>query len=96
MAKGQAWGFDGDGALLRLVAEAHRIRYAYLFDPLVAVHTARVEPLPHQITAVYREMLPYLISRFFRAPFAQLGASSTPGNPKPISHRSPRYSRQTC
>lgn len=65
--EGQVWGFDGDGALLRLVVEAHRIRYAYLFDPLVAVHTARVEPLPHQITAVYREMLPRQPLRFLLA-----------------------------
>ncbi|MEA5420496.1 helicase-related protein [Spirulina sp. CCNP1310] len=67
VSAGQAWGFDGDGALLRLVVEAHRIRYAYLFDPLIAVHTARVEPLPHQITAVYREMLPRQPLRFLLA-----------------------------
>jgi hypothetical protein len=54
---GRPWSFDGDGALFRLVAEAHRIRLAYLFDPVLAVHTSIVEPLPHQITAVYGEML---------------------------------------
>src|SRR3989442_1229768 len=54
---GRPWSFDGDGALLRLVSEAYRIRLAYLFDPLLAVHTSLVEPLPHQITAVYGEML---------------------------------------
>src|SRR5487761_1729561 len=42
---GQPWSFDGDGALFRLVSEAHRIRLAYLFDPLLAVHTSLVEPL---------------------------------------------------
>jgi SNF2 family DNA or RNA helicase len=51
------WTFDGDSALFRLVTEAHRIRLAYLFDPLLAVHTSLVEPLPHQITAVYHELL---------------------------------------
>jgi hypothetical protein len=51
------WSFDGDGALLRLVSEANRIRLAHLFDPYLAVHTSRIEPLPHQITAVYGEML---------------------------------------
>ncbi len=50
---GRPWSFDGDGALFRLVSEAYRIRLAYLFDPLLAVHTSLVEPLPHQITAVY-------------------------------------------
>ena len=54
---GRPWSFDGDGALFRLVSEAYRIRLAYLFDPLLAVHTSLVEPLPHQITAVYGEML---------------------------------------
>lgn len=54
---GRPWSFDGDGQLFRLVAEAQRIRLAYLFDPVLAVHTSIVEPLPHQITAVYGEML---------------------------------------
>ncbi|MGC8720071.1 MAG: hypothetical protein ACP5TY_08695, partial [Thermodesulforhabdaceae bacterium] len=44
---GRPWSFDGDGALFRLVSEAHRIRLAYLFDPLLAVHTSLLEPLPH-------------------------------------------------
>ena len=54
----RAWSFDGDGALFRLVAEARRIRLAYLFDPRLAVHLSLIEPLPHQIIAVYGEMLP--------------------------------------
>src|SRR5580658_219882 len=56
-AAGVPWSFDGDGALFRLVSEAHRIRLAHLFDPVLAVHTSVVEPLPHQITAVYDAML---------------------------------------
>ncbi len=51
------WSFDADGALFRLTSEAYRIRLAYLFDPLIAVHTSLIEPLPHQITAVYETML---------------------------------------
>ena len=46
-----------DGALFRLVSEARRIQFAYLFDPLLAVSTSNVMPLPHQISAVYEEML---------------------------------------
>ncbi len=53
----RAWAFDGDGGLFRLVAEAKRIRLAYLFDPRIAVHASQVEPLPHQLAAVYGEML---------------------------------------
>jgi len=64
---GRPWSFDGDGALFRLAAEAHRIRLAYLFDPNLAVHTSLVEPLPHQITAVYGEMLSRQPLRFLLA-----------------------------
>lgn len=39
--------------MFRLVSEAHRIRLAHWFDPVLAVHSSIVEPLPHQITAVY-------------------------------------------
>ena len=64
---GRPWSFDGDGALFRLVSEAHRIHLAHLFDPLLAVHTSLVEPLPHQITAVYEAMLPRQPLRFLLA-----------------------------
>ena len=42
------------------MSEAQRI----LFDPLLAVHTSVVDPLPHQITAVYEAMLPRQPLRF--------------------------------
>lgn len=64
---GRPWSFDGDGALFRLVAEAYRIRLAHLFDPVLAVHTSLVDPLPHQITAVYEAMLPRQPLRFLLA-----------------------------
>ena len=63
----QPWSFDADGHLFRLVSEAHRIRLGYLFDPHLAVSTSLVEPLPHQITAVYEEMLPRHPLRFLLA-----------------------------
>lgn len=66
-AQGRPWSFDGDGSLFRLVSEAHRIRLAHLFDPVLAVHTSVVEPLPHQITAVYESMLPRQPLRFLLA-----------------------------
>ena len=65
--QGRPWSFDGDGALFRLVSEAHRIRLAHLFDPVLAVHTSLVLPLPHQITAVYEAMLPRQPLRFLLA-----------------------------
>lgn len=64
---GRPWSFDGDGHALRLVSEAYRIRLAHLFDPYLAIHTSRVTPLPHQITAVYGEMLPRQPLRFLLA-----------------------------
>ncbi len=67
VSAGRPWSFDGDGRLFRLVAEAHRIRLAHLFDPVLAVHTSLVEPLPHQITAVYETMLSRQPLRFLLA-----------------------------
>lgn len=49
--------FTAPGDLFRLVAEAQRLRYGFLFDPMIAVNTSDVQPLPHQITAVYETML---------------------------------------
>jgi len=67
MGQGRAFAFDADGARFRLVSEAHRIRLAHLFDPVLAVHTSTVDPLPHQITAVYESMLPRQPLRFLLA-----------------------------
>ena len=55
---GRPWAFDARGEDFKLAAEAYRISLAHLFDPMMAVHTSNVEPLPHQITAVYESMLP--------------------------------------
>lgn len=59
--------FDGDAEGLRLVSEALRIQLAHLFDPYLAIHTSQVMPLPHQITAVYGEMLSRQPLRFLLA-----------------------------
>jgi superfamily II DNA or RNA helicase len=67
VAAGRPWGFDGDGAMFRLVSEAHRIKLAHLFDPVLAVHTSVIDPYPHQITAVYESMLPRMPLRFLLA-----------------------------
>ena len=55
---GRPWAFDAPGEEFKLAAEAYRISLAHLFDPMMAVHTSNVEPLPHQIAAVYESMLP--------------------------------------
>jgi superfamily II DNA or RNA helicase len=61
------WSFDGDGDVFRLVSEARRIQLAWLFDPYVAITSSTIEPLPHQISAVYEEMLPRQPMRFLLA-----------------------------
>ena len=61
------WSFDADGDTVRLASEAYRINLAHLFDPYLAVHTSSIEPLPHQISAVYQEMLSRLPLRYILA-----------------------------
>lgn len=59
--------FDGDPDDFRLAAEALRIKYAALYDPMAAVNSSDVDPLPHQIRAVYEELLPRIPLRFLLA-----------------------------
>lgn len=59
--------FDADPDEFRLAAEALRIKYAALYDPMAAVNSSDVDPLPHQIRAVYEEMLPRVPLRFLLA-----------------------------
>jgi len=61
------WSFDADANALRLVSESYRIHLAHIFDPYLAVHISEIEPLPHQISAVYKEMLPRLPLRYILA-----------------------------
>ena len=64
---GRPWSFAANGAEFKLGLEAQRIRLSHLFDPMMAVHTSNVEPLPHQISAVYETMLPQQPLRFVLA-----------------------------
>ena len=64
---GRAWSFDAPGPEFKLGLEAYRINLAHLFDPMMAVHTSNVDPLPHQISAVYESMLPRQPLRFVLA-----------------------------
>ena len=66
-ARGRDWSFDADGGKLRLVTEASRIKLAHFFDPYLAIHTSLVDPLPHQIEAVYGEMMSRQPLRFLLA-----------------------------
>jgi hypothetical protein len=61
------WSFDADGSEFRLAAEAQRIRMAGIHDPMLALTTSDIRPLPHQIRAVYEELLPQTPLRFLLA-----------------------------
>ena len=52
------WSFSSPGGPFKLALEAHRMMLGHLFDPMMAVHASSIEPLPHQIAAVYESMLP--------------------------------------
>jgi len=65
--RGRERTFDGDAELFLLGAEAERIRIAHQFDPLFAVNSSIVDPLPHQVEAVYRYLLPLPRIRFLLA-----------------------------
>lgn len=67
LSKHLPWSFDADADQMKLASEAYRISLAHLFDPYLAVHTSAVEPLPHQISAVYQEMLPRVPLRYVLA-----------------------------
>jgi SNF2 family DNA or RNA helicase len=59
--------FDGDPAHFRLGIEAHRLGLAYEYDPYFSLSIARVDPLPHQLEAVYDYFLKLPRIRFLLA-----------------------------
>ncbi|MFB7938463.1 helicase-related protein [Streptomyces sp. NPDC056049] len=67
IACGGSRAFDASARDFKLAAEAQRISLAGLFDPMLAVATSDVQPLPHQIRAVYGELMPRTPLRFLLA-----------------------------
>ena len=61
------FNFKGDPTRFALFAEAERIFSAYQFDPLFAVNCSLIDPLPHQVEAVYKFLLPLPKIRFLLA-----------------------------
>jgi hypothetical protein len=64
---GRRWTFDGDAAGFKLASEARRIELAHLFDPYSGVESSTIDPLPHQIEAVYGRLLPLQPLKFLLA-----------------------------
>lgn len=65
--QGAGYHFDADPRLFRLATEALRTHLAHTFDPEFAVSVSQVDPLPHQLDAVYRHLLPLPRIRFLLA-----------------------------
>ena len=59
--------FDGDPIRFRLGVEAERLGLAYEHDPYFSLSIARVDPLPHQLEAVYEYFLSLPRIRFLLA-----------------------------
>ncbi len=59
--------FDGDAARFRLGIEALRLALAYEYDPYFSLSIARIDPLPHQLEAVYDYFLKLPRVRFLLA-----------------------------
>jgi SNF2-related domain len=59
--------FDGDAARFRLGVEAIRLGLAYEYDPFFSLSIARIDPLPHQLEAVYDYFLKLPRIRFLLA-----------------------------
>jgi len=68
--------FDGDARMFRLGIEANRLGLAYEYDPFFSLSIARVDPLPHQLEAVY--------SYFMRLPRIRFLLADDPGAGKTI------------
>jgi len=76
----EAWHtYDGDGRLLRLGLQAYALGIAYEFDPYFGLSISRVDPLPHQLEAVYEHLLKLARVRFLLADDAGAGKTIMAG-----------------
>jgi hypothetical protein len=74
-----SYGYDGDGKLLRLGIQAYSLGIAYEFDPYFGLSISRVDPLPHQLEAVYDYLLKLARVRFLLADDAGAGKTIMAG-----------------
>ncbi len=71
--------FRGDGHVLRLALQAFSLGIAYEFDPYFGLSISRVDPLPHQLEAVYDYLLKLARVRFLLADDAGAGKTIMAG-----------------
>jgi len=74
----RACSYTGDGALVRLGLQAYSLGIAYEFDPYFGLSISRVDPLPHQLEAVYDYLLKVARVRFLRRTTPVLAKRSWP------------------
>jgi superfamily II DNA or RNA helicase len=74
-----AFSYHGDGRILRLGLQAYSLGIAYEFDPYFGLSISRVDPLPHQLEAVYDSMLKLARIRFLLADDAGAGKTIMAG-----------------
>ena len=74
-----ALSYEGDGRLLRLGLQAYALGIAYEFDPYFGLSISRVDPLPHQLEAVYEHLLKLPSVRFLLADDAGAGKTIMAG-----------------
>ena len=71
--------YDGDGQVLRIGIQAYSLGIAYEFDPYFGLSISRVDPLPHQLEAVYDYLLKLARVRFLLADDAGAGKTIMAG-----------------
>ena len=74
-----ALSYDGDGRLLRIALQAYSLGIAYEFDPYFGLSLSHVDPLPHQLEAVYERLLKLPSVRFLLADDAGAGKTIMAG-----------------
>ena len=74
-----SWPYDGDGDLLKLGLQAYALGIAHEFDPYFGLSISRVDPLPHQLEAVYEYFLKLPSVRFLLADDAGAGKTIMAG-----------------
>jgi len=74
-----AMDFRAESETVRLFVEGERLRYGHLFSATFGVEIAQIDPVPHQIIAVYQNMLPQPRLRFLLADDAGAGKTIMTG-----------------
>ncbi len=73
------YSYNSDGKLIRLGLQAYQLGIAYEYDPYFGLSISRVDPLPHQLEAIYNYLLKTARVRFLLADDAGAGKTIMAG-----------------